>query len=155
MKAVSGFINPGGNMNTQRMQWRLMFGMAALTMFITAGYCDYRMDWSTIDGGGGQSTGGSYRLSGTIGQPDADYPAADNYELFGGFWSGWPECIVDLESFANFAAYWFESGLALPADMDGNGVVDLADLEIFVNDWLCICPADWPLKTRGTPVGDG
>jgi formylglycine-generating enzyme required for sulfatase activity len=137
------------------MQWRLMFGMAALAIFASAGYCDYRMDWSTIDGGGGQSTGGSYRLSGTIGQPDTGFTESANYDIYGGFWPGWAECIVDLESFGNFAAYWFESGLALPADMDGNGVVNLADLEIFVNDWLCVCPADWPLKNRSTLVGDG
>ena len=32
----------------------------------------YSIDWSTIDGGGGTSTGGVYSLSGTIGQPDAN-----------------------------------------------------------------------------------
>ena len=31
----------------------------------------YSIDWSTIDGGGGTSTGGVYTVSGTIGQPDA------------------------------------------------------------------------------------
>jgi hypothetical protein len=29
------------------------------------------LDWFTIDGGGGTSTGGVYAVSGTIGQPDA------------------------------------------------------------------------------------
>ena len=32
---------------------------------------DFSLDWSTIDGGGGTSTGGVYSVSGTIGQPDA------------------------------------------------------------------------------------
>ena len=32
---------------------------------------DYEISWSTIDGGGGRSTGGDYALTGTIGQPDA------------------------------------------------------------------------------------
>jgi hypothetical protein len=31
----------------------------------------YSIDWSTIDGGGGTSTGGVYSVTGTIGQPDA------------------------------------------------------------------------------------
>ena len=31
----------------------------------------YATDWSTIDGGGGTSTGGGYSVRGTIGQPDA------------------------------------------------------------------------------------
>ena len=36
-----------------------------------AGALDYAIDWHTIDGGGGTSTGGVYAVSGTIGQPDA------------------------------------------------------------------------------------
>ena len=32
---------------------------------------NYSIDWFTIDGGGGTSTGGVYAVSGTIGQPDA------------------------------------------------------------------------------------
>ncbi len=49
---------------------------------------NYSIDWSTIDGGGGTSTGGVYSVSGTIGQPDAG-PAmtGGNYSLTGGFWS--------------------------------------------------------------------
>jgi len=31
----------------------------------------YSIDWFTIDGGGGMSTGGVFSVSGTIGQPDA------------------------------------------------------------------------------------
>jgi hypothetical protein len=47
----------------------------------------YAIDWFTIDGGGGTSTGGVYSLSGTIGQPDAG-PALTGrpYTLQGGFW---------------------------------------------------------------------
>ncbi len=50
---------------------------------------NYSIDWSTIDGGGGTSTGGVYSLSGTIGQPDANQQAmtGGNYSLVGGFWS--------------------------------------------------------------------
>lgn len=48
----------------------------------------YSIDWSTIDGGGGTSTGGVYAVSGTIGQPEAGPPAyAGGYSLQGGFWS--------------------------------------------------------------------
>jgi hypothetical protein len=48
----------------------------------------YTIDWSTIDAGGGASTGSGYSLSGTIGQPDAN-PAltGGGYSLTGGFWS--------------------------------------------------------------------
>ncbi len=48
----------------------------------------YSIDWFTIDGGGGTSTGGVYSVSGTIGQPDAG-PTMTNgqYAVTGGFWA--------------------------------------------------------------------
>jgi len=46
------------------------------------------INWHTIDGGGGTSTGGVYRVSGTIGQPDAGGPLTNGpYALTGGFWA--------------------------------------------------------------------
>lgn len=59
----------------------------------------YSIDWHSIDGGGGTSTGGAYAISGSIGQADADLvPAcsADGgvdcvgalYQIEGGFWAG-------------------------------------------------------------------
>ena len=46
----------------------------------------YSIDWFTIDGGGGTSTGGVYSVSGTIGQPDAGKMSGGNYSIEGGFW---------------------------------------------------------------------
>ena len=53
---------------------------------LTAGAQSYKIDWFTIDGGGGTSTGGVYSVSGTIGQPDAGKMSGGNYSLVGGFW---------------------------------------------------------------------
>lgn len=53
----------------------------------------YSIDWHTLDGGGGTSTGGpmigaNYSLSGTIGQPDAGGPMTNGqYSVTGGFWA--------------------------------------------------------------------
>jgi hypothetical protein len=47
---------------------------------------DYSVDWFTIDGGGGTSTGGVYSVSGTIGQPDASSMSSGDYTIEGGFW---------------------------------------------------------------------
>lgn len=47
---------------------------------------NYSIDWFTIDGGGGTSSGGSYSVSGTIGQPDAGSMSGGAYTLVGGFW---------------------------------------------------------------------
>jgi hypothetical protein len=49
---------------------------------------NYKIDWYTIDGGGGTSSGGSFSLSGTIGQPDAGKLSGGNFVLDGGFWGG-------------------------------------------------------------------
>ena len=46
----------------------------------------YAIDWSTIDGGGGTSTGGVFTVSGTIGQPDAGRMSGGNFAIDGGFW---------------------------------------------------------------------
>jgi len=49
----------------------------------------YELTWYTIDGGGAMfSTGGSYSLGGTIGQPDAATLSGGGYTLNGGFWGG-------------------------------------------------------------------
>jgi len=48
----------------------------------------YSIPWHTIDGGGGTSTGGVYRVSGTIGQPDAGGPLTNGqFSVTGGFWA--------------------------------------------------------------------
>jgi hypothetical protein len=48
----------------------------------------YMINWWTIDGGGGTSTGGVYSVRGTIGQPDASKAmTGGNYSLTGGFWA--------------------------------------------------------------------
>lgn len=47
----------------------------------------FQIDWFTINGGGGQSSGGAYSLQGTIGQPDAATSSGGAYTLHGGFWS--------------------------------------------------------------------
>jgi hypothetical protein len=47
----------------------------------------YSINQSTIDGGGGASTGGVYAVTGTIGQPDAGTMSGGDFTLTGGFWS--------------------------------------------------------------------
>ena len=133
-------------MDMRKTKLLLMLGIAFLTIFVPVAYGDYQIVWSTIDGGGGQSIGGQYVLSGTIGQPDAGYSEGGNYEVLGGFWPGGPLCFVDLPDFTSFADYWLQTGSNLPGDLNGNGIVDLYDLKEFVLEWLCYCPYGWPLR---------
>jgi len=71
--------------------WKpVMRGATALFMAtLLPAVGQYSIDWHTIDGGGGTSTGGVYSISGTIGQPDANTTPMTGgpYSLQGGFWS--------------------------------------------------------------------
>jgi len=70
---------------------RILVGLGLLAGFLSPPVLlaqPYSLDWFTIDGGGGTSTGGVYLVSGTIGQPDAGGPmTGGNYSLTGGFWT--------------------------------------------------------------------
>jgi hypothetical protein len=63
-----------------------LFCLLPLTFCLCA-QAQYSLDWSTIDAGGGTSTGGQFSLSGTIGQPDAGTLTGGSFTLQGGFWS--------------------------------------------------------------------
>ncbi|HKQ38159.1 MAG TPA: hypothetical protein VJ063_08790 [Verrucomicrobiae bacterium] len=67
--------------------------MKTFTTVLLAAVCisvasaqEYVIDWLTVDGGGGASTGGNYALTGTIGQPDAGKLAGGSFVLDAGFW---------------------------------------------------------------------
>lgn len=66
----------------------LCIGLAGLALAATANE-DLRIDWYTVDGGGGSISAGEFTLSGTIGQPDAGVliPYCCGFSLMGGFWS--------------------------------------------------------------------
>lgn len=75
----------------------------------------YSIDWSTIDGGGGTSTGGVYAVSGTIGQADAGPTmTGGGFSLTGGFWSwlsvvptpGAPTLVIALTSTNTAMVSW-------------------------------------------------
>ena len=66
----------------------IFIALAILLFMLAARAQNYSIDWFTMDGGGGTSTGGVYAVSGTIGQPDAGPPmTGGNFLLTGGFWS--------------------------------------------------------------------
>ena len=120
--------------------------VSCLLLLFSPALGQYEIRWSTIDGGGGQSSGGQYILTGTIGQADAGYSYGGDYDVLGGFWPGGPLCTVDFEDFARFAQYWLEAGYDIPADLYEDSIVNYHDLSVFVDEWLYYCPYDWPLK---------
>lgn len=117
--------------------------------------CDTPPDltWHTIDGGGGVSSGGIFKLSATIGQPDACSPAAPMtggiFTLVGGFWPGVeivevPECSLigdmngdglrngkDIQQFAGCVIGGGAQDCSC-ADINESGAADAADVLSFV-----------------------
>ncbi len=68
--------------------------LLALATAAVAQIGGYSLNWWTIDNGGGSSTGSTYSLSGTIGQPDAGNLSSGSYRLEGGFWAVGPRVIT-------------------------------------------------------------
>lgn len=123
----------------------------------------FTLDWHSIDGGGGMnSAGGGYAVSGTIGQPDASAAhalAGGDYTLTGGFWGAAlractnfvgpdfdRDCDVDEDDFIAFAACADDPDVALPPacgdkDLDGDGDADSGDFAVFQR---CISGANHP-----------
>ena len=69
--------------------YRLFMALLSLGLGTTISQAQsFSIDWFTIDGGGGTSTGGVYSVSGTVGQPDAGGAVmGGSYSVTGGFWS--------------------------------------------------------------------
>jgi hypothetical protein len=85
------FAHPAAARGTVSALWaslgpRVAAAVLPLVAFCLCSYAQYSVDWSTVDGGGGRSTGGVYSVSGTIGQPDAGRMSGGNFTLDGGFW---------------------------------------------------------------------
>lgn len=109
----------------------------------------YEISWYTIDGGGGTSTGGPFTLSGTIGQHDASTPlSGGTFTLQPGFWPGAllaPACptdvngdgVLDLGDIQAFVSLFLAGDIA--ADFNPDGVLDLGDVQAFAAAFLAGC----------------
>jgi hypothetical protein len=69
----------------------LVLAVSAGGRLVLAAADAFDLAWWTVDGGGGTSAGGSYSVSGTLGQPVAASGVAalsgGPYQLSGGFWA--------------------------------------------------------------------
>jgi hypothetical protein len=106
----------------------LILGTLALAA-CTAFAQQYEIPWFKIAGGGGvQSTGGVYALSGTIGQHDASGPASNGlYSVTSGFWSfyavqtpGAPTLIIRLTSTNTAQVSWPSPSVGFTLQMTTN-----------------------------------
>lgn len=105
---------------------------------------DPAIEWSTIDAGGGEvSSGGTFTLTGSIGQPDAQrYSGGLTYSVTGGFWEGGAvttpcpsdindDGVSDLEDFFLFFNFFDQTDFG--GDFNHDGVMDLEDFFAFFN----------------------
>lgn len=105
--------------------WSLVFSLPSSVSAQT-----YALDWSTIDGGGGTSTGGVYAVSGAIGQPDAGRMSGGNYSVDGGFWGliaavqppGSPLLSIARTSTNTIAVSWPSPSAGFVLQVNTNGV---------------------------------
>jgi hypothetical protein len=98
---------------------------AALLCLAPPAYGQLQLDWYTIDGGGGTSSGGGLSITGTIGQPDAAAASSGVLECAGGFWSG---LLSPSQCYANC-----DSSTAVP-------VLNVADFICFLNKFAALDP---------------
>lgn len=79
----------------------LIIGLLVIVGGAIAGASGDRADnlsipWWTVDGGGGDSSGGAYTLRGTTGQPDAGRASGGDFSLVGGFWRSPEARVIEL-----------------------------------------------------------
>lgn len=104
------------------------------------------VEWSVVGSGGSSSAGGGLSLTGTIGQAAAGQLAGGGLALHSGFWAMSPQsskpepcfgdlngdAVVDGADLGLLLGAWGTTG---PADLNGDGVVDGADLGLLLSLW--------------------
>jgi hypothetical protein len=128
------------------MKLIILIATTAVTFGTTLYAQSLGITWSTIDGGGGASTGGVFTVSGTIGQPDAGRMSGGNFTLDGGFWGliaavhtpGAPWLTVWLTSTNTVVVSW-------PAPSDGWVLKENGDLNTI--NWVNV--AQTPQEVDG------
>ena len=112
----------------------------------TPAFGQFSIPWSTIDCGGGQTSGGTFTLNATIAQPDAATPiSGGTFTLTGGFWPGINPCPADftgdgtltVQDIFDFLAAWFAGNPA--AEFNGDGSVNVGDIFSFLGEWFAGC----------------
>jgi hypothetical protein len=111
----------------------------------------YEITWYTIDAGGTlNATGGTYSLSGTVGQPDAGpVMSGGSFSLAGGFWPGVdsaPPCPADLNNdgmlnFFDVSEFLSAYNTMDPvADFNEDGMFNFFDVSAFLSAYNAGCP---------------
>ena len=123
--------------------------VAIILLTISPALAQFEISWHTIAGGGTVSTGGTFVLGGTIGQASgqSDPPmSGGTFEMTGGFWPAAQVCYCpgdlngdgkkDGSDIQQFVGCVMTDGNCSCADIDVANGVNLADVQLFVNNLL-------------------
>jgi hypothetical protein len=126
------------------LTYRLIVACGMMAVGCLPLLAQYAINWQTIDGGGGTSTGGVYSVSGTIGQPDANTQpmTGGNYSLTGGFWQlfsvqtpGAPQLNITLTATNTAVVSWLSPSIGFTLQQNADlGTVGWVAAPQTVND---------------------
>jgi hypothetical protein len=126
---------------------KLLSFTVALLIAVASRAQPFAIDWFTIDGGGGGSSGGAFSLSGTIGQPDAGTLTGGAFSLEGGFWAGATAIQTGGAPFlyvSNSA-----SGVVIYWERPATGFVLDETITLSSSSWT---QTPWPYQTNSTHI---
>ena len=109
---------------------KIISTLSLIATVTTTSAQSYSIDWHTIDGGGGTSTGGVYSVNGTIGQPDVGKMAGGTYTLDGGYWGiiatvqtpGGPLLSLARTTTNTVAVFWPSPSTGFNLQVNTNGI---------------------------------
>ncbi len=143
--AANGMLSPGRYTMTSAVSSPI--GRPTVLVDLVVQPVPYSIDWFSIDCGGGSTSGGSFALSGTIGQHDASNAlSGETFAVTGGFWLDLtPPCLadfnhdgtVDFFDYLDFVAAFSSSDPA--ADFNQDSVIDFFDYLDFVAAFSAGC----------------
>ncbi|MEM7754158.1 MAG: GC-type dockerin domain-anchored protein [Planctomycetota bacterium] len=148
-------------MDTSIHTRRVLASIVALALAAHAASAQFDITRSTVDGGGSTVGGGTYTLTGTIGQPATLAIDEGVLDLAGGFWpssnacgaaditttglaTGLPDGIVDLSDFSFYLSLWASGDSRADITVTGNCVFELEDASVDLSDFSCYL-ASWAL----------
>ncbi len=126
--------------------------LSAAMLTASTARAQFSMDWYTIDAGGGDTVGGTFALSSTIGQPDAGALTGGAFQITGGYWAGTiPACyancdgstvvpILNVNDFQCFLNKFAAADLYANCDNSTNPpVLNVNDFQCFLNKYAGGC----------------
>jgi hypothetical protein len=144
-------------MTTSNNRLRFAYFVLVVCMTVTAlaGVGEspaFEISWHTLDAGGGVSAGASLQMHSTIGQHDASPGPLTGgpFTVVGGFWPAAGDAtpsgqadpnsdgLVNIDDLLLVINNWNNTGPNI-GDLNGSGTVDIDDLLIVINGWG-ICP---------------